>query len=132
MAVRSNLNARAIESEGWNCAEQVWVAVNLSDRTLYLCAVYIAPDRVRDNDLIETHCRSVFTIMEKATPVDELIVLGDFNLAGISWKPSHSGFLYPDPTRSVFHTGSVNLLDNYSAATLSQINHIVNENNRSL
>ncbi|XP_065083623.1 uncharacterized protein LOC135705713 isoform X2 [Ochlerotatus camptorhynchus] len=130
VAVRSGLEAKAIENDSWNYVEQVWTAINLGDRTLFLCALYIPPDRVRDNELIDTHCWSVFTVIESATPVDEVFIFGDFNLPGVSWSPSHSGFLYPDPDSSTFHAGAISLLDNYSAATLSRINHVVNENTR--
>ncbi|XP_053685949.1 uncharacterized protein LOC128735493 [Sabethes cyaneus] len=132
IAVRRGLEARAIENNAWNCVEQIWTAIKLSDRTLFLCALYIAPDRVRDNDLIDVHCQSVYSIMRGATPLDEIIILGDFNLPGISWKPVHSGFLFPDPENSTIHAAAVNLLDNYSAAMLHQVNHVVNENNRCL
>lgn len=70
--------------------------------------------------------------MEIATAADEMIIIGDFNLPAISWRSSYGGFLYPDHDRSTFHSGAVSLLDHYSIATLKQINHVVNENNRSL
>lgn len=132
LAVGSELKARAIENDLWNSVEQVWAAVDLADRTLFVCVVYIPPNRARDIDFIDAHCRSIQAVLESATAIDEVIVLGDYNLPGISWQPSHSGFLYPDPERSVFHCGATMLLDSYSTSTLSQINHVVNENNRSL
>lgn len=67
VAVRGGLEAKAIENDSWNYVEQVWTAINLGDRTLFLCALYIPPDRVRDNELIDTHCRSVFTVVESST-----------------------------------------------------------------
>lgn len=132
VAVRSRLKAKLIEKESWKCLEQVWVSIKLGDRSLLLCTLYIAPDRVRDNELIEAHCDSVITAMESANPVDDVFILGDFNLPGISWLLSQNGFLYPDPVHSSMHDCAVSLLDSYSAATLAQINHVVNENNRSL
>lgn len=83
-------------------------------------------------DLIDAHCRSVSIASDIAGPSDEVIILGDFNLAGITWTPNHSGFLRPDLERSSFHVCAIKLLDNYSIATLSQINGEVNENNRFL
>lgn len=126
------MKAKIIENSEWDCLEQIWIAVELMDRTLFLCAVYFPPDRTRDSELMEVHCRSVFTVAENLAPTDEVMVLGDFNLAGISWKPSNNGFLYPDCERSVFHSEALHLLDSYSTSTLSQINHVVNENHRSL
>ncbi|XP_062541858.1 uncharacterized protein LOC134209853 [Armigeres subalbatus] len=104
----SRLKASVIEDDSFNTVEQVWVSIQLGGRKLFVCAVYIPPDRTRDLELIDTHCRSVFFASEIASPNDEIIVLGDFNLAGVA------------------------LLDNYSTATLSQVNCIVNENNRLL
>ncbi|XP_062565690.1 uncharacterized protein LOC134227980 [Armigeres subalbatus] len=132
IAVSSRLKASVIEDDSFNTVEQVWVSIQLGGRKLFVCAVYIPPDRTRDLELIDTHCRSVFFASEIASPNDEIIVLGDFNLAGVAWVPTHNGFLRPDQEHSSFHPGALRLLDNYSTATLSQVNCIVNENNRLL
>lgn len=126
------MKAKIVDDDEWISLEQVWIAVELNDRKLYLCAVYIPPDRIRDIDLVRTHCRSISSVVEMSSPLDELMVLGDFNLAGISWKPSHGGFLFPDSRQSVLYPAAIHLLDSYSASTLSQINHVLNENQRSL
>ncbi|XP_062541865.1 uncharacterized protein LOC134209859 [Armigeres subalbatus] len=63
---------------------------------------------------------------------DEIIIIGDFNLPGISWSSSCNGFLHIDMERSSLHSHASKLLDYYSTATLRQINHVTNENNRSL
>lgn len=94
--------------------------------------MYIPPDRTRDIEYIEAHCRSVHAILETASAVDEIVVLGDFNLPSISWISSDRGFLYPDTNHSQFHPGAVTLLDSYSTATLQQINSVTNENDRYL
>ncbi|XP_062537612.1 uncharacterized protein LOC134205922 [Armigeres subalbatus] len=132
IAVSSRLKASVIEDDSFNTVEQVWVSIQLGGRKLFVCAVYIPPDRTRDLELIDTHCRSVFLASEIASPNDEIIVLGDFNLAGVAWAPTHNSFLRPDQEHSSFHPGALRLLDNYSTATLSQVNCIVNENNRLL
>ncbi|XP_058817418.1 uncharacterized protein LOC131680727 [Topomyia yanbarensis] len=132
IAVHKQLKARVVEDDAWKCIEQIWVAIELGDRTLFLCAVYFPPDRIRDSMLIDAHIQSISHVMTRMTPVDEIAILGDFNLPGLSWQPSHSGFLYPDTDNSVFHASSINLLDSYSTVTLFQINDVVNENGRSL
>ncbi|XP_062537943.1 uncharacterized protein LOC134206265 [Armigeres subalbatus] len=63
---------------------------------------------------------------------DEIIIIGDFNLPGISWSSSCNGFLHIDMERSSLHSHASKLLDYYSTATLRQINHVTNENNRNL
>ncbi|XP_062540753.1 uncharacterized protein LOC134208822 [Armigeres subalbatus] len=70
--------------------------------------------------------------LDMAAPCDEVVILGDFNHMGIAWTHIHSGFFQPDLESSTFHARAVKLLDNYSIATLYQINGEVNENNRSL
>lgn len=55
VAFRRGLNARVIESDLWANVEQIRMAIQLADRTIYLCAVYFPPNRVRDADLINTH-----------------------------------------------------------------------------
>lgn len=130
LAVNRKLKARPIENEAWSCLEQVWIAIKLSDRTLFLGVIYIPPDRVRDHEVVDAHCRSVREITDNADAIDEIVVLGDFNMPGIFWQPSSNGFLYPDPEHSTFHPAATSLLDSYSTATLMQINNVVNENNR--
>ncbi|XP_062538678.1 uncharacterized protein LOC134206951 [Armigeres subalbatus] len=95
--------------------------------------VYIPPDRTRDIQLIESHCRSVTSVSDSAAPCPhDVMIFGDFNLAGIAWIPTHSGFFQPDYAISSLHAGAIKLLDGYRIATLQQINGTRNENNRSL
>lgn len=47
-------------------------------------------------------------------------------------KKTRNSFLYPDMDHSVIHSYASLLLDNYSSATIYQINHVINQNNRSL
>ncbi|XP_058821205.1 uncharacterized protein LOC131683342 isoform X1 [Topomyia yanbarensis] len=129
VAVHRSLKARVVEKTCWDCLEQVWSIIELGDRKLYLCALYVPPDRVRDIEYVDAHGSSVFTFLEDAKSVDEIIILGDFNLPSISWKSSRNGFLYSDSDHSVLHSGAARLLDSYSSATLLQINPIANENN---
>ncbi|XP_058828439.1 uncharacterized protein LOC131688268 [Topomyia yanbarensis] len=129
VSVNRSLKARVVEKTCWDCLEQVWTIIELGDRNLYLCALFVPPDRVRDIEYVDAHCSSVFTILVDAKSVDKIIVLADFNLPSISWRSSRNGLLYPDSDHSVLHSGAVRLLDSYSSATLLQINPIANENN---
>ncbi|XP_055645595.1 uncharacterized protein LOC129782425 [Toxorhynchites rutilus septentrionalis] len=74
----------------------------------------------------------VWTAITLGDPTDEVILMGDFNLPRISWKKSCNGFLYPDLAHSTIPPNASFLLDNYSLATLSQINYVTNQNDRSL
>ncbi|XP_062541323.1 uncharacterized protein LOC134209350 [Armigeres subalbatus] len=132
IAVNKKRKARVIYNDLWGCVEQVWVRLQLSHRSVFLCALYIPPDRVRDDTLIEAHTQSVLSVIEMTNASDEIIIIGDFNLPGISWSSSCNGFLHIDMERSSLHSHASKLLDYYSTATLRQINHVTNENNRSL
>lgn len=132
IAARKSFKPRRIHQDNWKTVEQVWVSLKLSDRVLYLCAVYFPPDRTYDKDLYKAHLDSVRSIVERARPIDDIFVVGDFNLPKLNWTHSRNGFLFPDPDRSQFHSCARDLLDSYSASTLQQINHVTNEDGRSL
>ncbi|XP_055527600.1 uncharacterized protein LOC129720187 [Wyeomyia smithii] len=132
IAVRRRLKANIISDPSWNTLEQIWVSVQLADRKLFICVVYFPPDRTRDKQLIDAHLQSVYSITAKAKPCDEIIIVGDFNLPSLFWRPSRDGYYYPDPTQSTFHDCALNLLDGYNAAGLQQINSNPNEHGRCL
>ncbi|XP_053698487.1 uncharacterized protein LOC128745436 [Sabethes cyaneus] len=132
VAVNKKLESKAIENDQWSSIEQVWVCIELANSKLFVCGIYIPPDRVRDDALIDVHSRSVMSVIDVATATDELTVIGDFNLPGLLWQPFGNGFLHPDPDHFTVHLGASRLLDCYSSVTLRQINHVTNENNRNL
>ncbi|XP_055527662.1 uncharacterized protein LOC129720236 [Wyeomyia smithii] len=131
-AVRRTLKAHRIDDTTWNTLEQVWVSIELTDRKVFLCVIYLPPDRTRDKAITDTHVQSVLSITSKAKPCDEIFVIGDFNYPSLCWRPSHDGFMYPDPDHSTFSICALALLDGYCTATLQQINDITNENDRCL
>ena len=53
VAVNRRLKAREIVDGLWKSIEQVWVCIELANRKVFLCAIYIPPDRVRDDTLLE-------------------------------------------------------------------------------
>lgn len=108
------------------------MSIELGDRKPFLCAIYIPPDRIRDINYVGIHCDSVSWILAAANTIDHIVILGDFNLPGISCEHSPNGFLIPNAGLSVLYAGTTKLLDSYSSATLQQIYFIANENNRYL
>ncbi|XP_062713697.1 uncharacterized protein LOC134290552 [Aedes albopictus] len=132
IATKKMFKTRVLNNDDWDSVEQQWACIQLTNRKVFLCVVYVPPDRTRDTALIDTHSRSLAAVIEKANAVDEIIIIGDFNLPEISWKSSCNGFLHPDPDRSKLNVGASKLLDSYSSATLRQINYITNENGRCL
>ncbi|XP_055633270.1 uncharacterized protein LOC129773653 [Toxorhynchites rutilus septentrionalis] len=132
LAVRKDLKARIIEDITWRTVEQVWVEIELVGQNLFFCVVYFPPDRINDSSLIGDHIKSVETICGFAAAVDEIIIIGDFNLPGLRWRSSTHGFLFADPAHSQITRIASDLLDSYSTATLRQINSVPNENIRIL
>lgn len=132
IAVQRHLKAQLIDCNSWESVEQVWVMLKLAGYSLFLCAVYLPPDRTRDRTLIDAHCDSVKEITSRAHPADEIVIIGDFNFPGLRWSSASDGFLYANPVLSSFHDGINCLLDSYSVSLLRQINPIKNENGRSL
>ncbi|XP_055527131.1 uncharacterized protein LOC129719756 [Wyeomyia smithii] len=132
IAVHRQLNASILEHDVWSTAEQVWATIKLVDRTLFLCAIYVPPDRTRDTDFLRAHMSSVNTIISKTSAVDDVIILGDFNLPGITWQERGNGFMHADFGSLSLSPATTELLDSYSTATLQQCNRITNENGRFL
>ncbi|XP_055589271.1 uncharacterized protein LOC129741554 [Uranotaenia lowii] len=132
IAVKSNLSAQLIDDNSWCDLELVWTRIDLGDRKLYVCVLYLPPDRSRDVALAESFSRCISKVSSSCAPEDDILVIGDFNMPGLKWCSNHGSFLYPDPARSTFSTPSNIILDYLSTATLRQINSVVNENGRML
>lgn len=132
IAVRRCMNASKLDNSRWTGVEQVWVSIPTLSRKLWICAVYIPPDRIRDTILIDEHVLSVTSVVSSSSPVDDIVVLGDFNLPHVKWRPHRDGFMRVDTSESALSVNTSTLLDSYSAATLRQINPVENENGHML
>ncbi|XP_062703885.1 uncharacterized protein LOC134286296 [Aedes albopictus] len=132
LAVRSRFKSRLVSPPNCASVEQLWVAISTDDATIFVCVVYIPPDRINDPDVIETHINSLNWVVSQLEPKDNVVILGDFNLSSIAWQCSSFGFFFPCTTRSSMGQTSRELLDAYSTAGLRQMVGVKNENNRSL
>ncbi|XP_055590681.1 uncharacterized protein LOC129742765 [Uranotaenia lowii] len=132
LAVKSRFTAQLIEDSSWNDLELLWARIDLGDRKLYLCVVYVPPDRSTDLVVAESFSHCLSKISSICSPEDDILVIGDFNMPGLKWCPSHGAFLFPDPMRSYFSAPSNIFLDSLRTATLRQINSFENENGRTL
>ncbi|XP_058445661.1 uncharacterized protein LOC131426915 [Malaya genurostris] len=121
VAIHRRLKGRLIISASGSCVEQVWVQIKLSDCSLFLCVVYIPPNRTRDLSLIDSHIQSLEDVIAAHMhPADEILIVGDFNFPSLKWLTASDGFLFADPMHSSFHAGIINLLDRYSFNLLRQ------------
>ncbi|XP_055615034.1 uncharacterized protein LOC129761341 [Toxorhynchites rutilus septentrionalis] len=132
LAVRSNIKSREFFPPDGRTIEQVWAAVSLHNRTIFIGAVYIPPDRTNDSAVIDQHIVSLRWITQQMELSDNIVLLGDFNLPGIDWTQSASDYLYPVHSHSTLNRLSERLLDSVSTAGLCQKNDIFNNNNRIL
>ncbi|XP_062713911.1 uncharacterized protein LOC134290735 [Aedes albopictus] len=132
LAVRSRFKSRLVSPPNCASVEQLWVAISTDDATIFVCVVYIPPDRINDADVIETHINLLNWVVSQLEPKDNVVILGDFNLSSIAWQCSSFGFFFPCTTRSSMGQTSRELLDAYSTAGLRQMVGVKNENNRSL
>ncbi|XP_055584999.1 uncharacterized protein LOC129761015 [Uranotaenia lowii] len=132
IAVKSNFHALLIDDDSWHDLELVWTRIDLGNRKLYVCVLYLPPDRTRDVALAESLSRCISKVSSLCAPEDDILVIGDFNMPGLKWCSNHGSFLYPDPVRSTFSAPSNIILDSLSTATLRQINRVTNENGRML
>ncbi|XP_058838876.1 uncharacterized protein LOC131694284 [Topomyia yanbarensis] len=59
VAIHRRLKAQLIDDTLGVCVEQVWVRIKLAGYALFLCVVYLPPDRTRDSTLIDSHTESL-------------------------------------------------------------------------
>lgn len=132
LAIRSCFVSRLLKPPEDSTVEHLWVAISTLSGTIYICVIYVPPDRVNDHSLIEKHALSLDWIVSQMDARDSIVILGDFNLGTVSWLSDAHGFFFPDNSRSSFRPASLSLLDAYSTARLQQVNGVLNANNRLL
>ncbi|XP_055542939.1 uncharacterized protein LOC129728519 [Wyeomyia smithii] len=132
IAVCSSFKSRLLKPPEDLTAEHLWVAISTLTGTLFICVMYVPPDRVNDCSLIEKHTLSLEWIVSQMEARDNIVIIGDFNLSTISWLHSSHNFRFPDYSRSSIRPASFALLDAYSTARLQQVNGVLNTNNRLL
>ena len=132
LAVRSCFKSRLLNPPGCATVEQVWVAISTADSLLYICAIYIPPDRVNDDNLVDNHIESLNWVISQLQPRDKIVILGDFNLSAITWHRGSLGTLFPLTSQSSIGSAARKLLDAYCTAGLKQMSQVENESNRML
>lgn len=103
--------------------EDLWTRVKLTNSFLYICVTYIKPNATL-NHYIE-HLEKVKECILSAELSSQFLVLGDYNLPGISWNvrtPNGS------PTLSYSSAPSEELLNTLEFCNFNQINDIQNVN----
>ncbi|XP_055622344.1 uncharacterized protein LOC129765922 [Toxorhynchites rutilus septentrionalis] len=131
LAIRSRYKSLLLSPPVSLTVEQLWVSIEAGDSTLFICVVYIPPDRVKDNILIEKHLSSLDWIISLMGAKNSLTILGDFNLRDVRWEQNTHDFYFPTSDSST-GLASRNLLDAYRTSRLGQKSGVMNCNNRML
>lgn len=86
MIAVSNAHSSAhVQTLNGSCLEQVCVSVNVHGTRIFICGVYIPPDRSQDVTVINEHISSVSELDCRRSSGDILLVCGDFNQPRILW-----------------------------------------------
>lgn len=132
LAIRSRYNSRLLSPPNCTSVEQVWAALTLQSKTLFICVIYFPPDRVNDTRVVDEHLQSLNWILGIMGSNDEILIIGDFNRPSILWTAIPGGNFYPDSCNSNINQLTAQLLDGYSLAGLVQRNGVLNNNDHLL
>ena len=132
LAARSCLKTKQIFPPDCAVPEQIWVAIPFVSHTMFICVLYIPPDRTADSNLINQHCSSLSWITSKMSANDCILILGDFNFPSIRWAQDSTTYLIPHLAPSPANQLKFQILDDYSLANLGQMNNIPNSYNNIL
>lgn len=128
LAVNRKLNSKIVQLHGYNNLEQICIEVQFESSALYVCCIYLPPKSLLGS--YNDHIRFVDEISARMGETDSLVVLGDYNLSGISWvHDNDENFTYATNV-SCAEESSVN--DGMLAAGLFQINSVKNSNGKIL
>lgn len=109
--------------------EDLWINIKPNDyvtSNIYICVCYLPPDLpIKDQNVFYSNCQN---ILSNITSNSLNLIVGDFNVPGISWVRSGSTMI---PNKSN-DAKSLLLLNTLALCELSQFNHIPNKNGKLL
>ena len=116
----------AIETVNGNCLEQVCVSATIRGKKLFLCGIYIPPDKSQNTDVIEAHISCVGELSDKSADNDVILICGDYNQPRIEWAS--------DSTVISTHLAAAGttLIDGMNYYNLNQMNYQKNRLGRTL
>lgn len=130
IAVKSCYSSKVVYTINGHGLEQICVSCAVKGKNLWICAVYIPPDRSNDASIINNHVASVDELRAKASFEDVLLVCGDFNQPRMRWTKDINGIYCEN--RCTLSTTSCSLLDGMDYLNLSQANLVRNSLDRTL
>ncbi|XP_062714186.1 uncharacterized protein LOC134290967 [Aedes albopictus] len=128
IAVKSELNCKAVRLVDCESLEQTAVEIMLSYHSIFVCSVYIRP--VSHPDKYTKHAESVQQLLDMAAPCDTIIVIGDYNLPDLVWDfdKDVNGFLPINASTDQ----ELAVVESLLSKGLKQINDLVNVNGKLL
>lgn len=128
IAVKSALRCSSITLTDCNSLEQVAVSVILPETTIHLCGIYIRP--TSPPEVYTTHASAVKKICDLSCVSDTIVVVGDYNLPGLSWFLDDDLNSYlPSNASSEAETTFAEMM---ISTGLHQVNSLLNTNDRLL
>ncbi|XP_058456483.1 uncharacterized protein LOC131433893 [Malaya genurostris] len=112
--------------------EQLWVLVELPRDSLNIEVIYLPPDRKIDSVSINEHIDSLSSISFRLSPRTPALLFGDYNQYGLRWCFPEGGLPLVDPLLSQIPTACSALLDGFNLNGFTQINTLLNRNDRLL
>ncbi|XP_058449264.1 uncharacterized protein LOC131429231 [Malaya genurostris] len=128
VAVSQKYASSVVQTVNGRCLEQVCVCATVRDRKIFLCGVYIPPDKSQQVGVIDEHISTVSELCSKSSASDIVFVCGDFNQPRITW--GHGSNVTQSP--SLLPVASTTLIDGMDYLNLYQRNRHKNHLGRTL
>lgn len=112
--------------------EQLWAIVQIDQCIISVGVIYLPPDRKNDSSMIHKHIDSITSISSRLNHRTPALLFGDYKQSGLHWCFPDNGIPYVDVLKSYIPQACCALLDGFSLHHLTQINCLVNRNERLL
>ena len=132
IAVSAKLNSHIDPAPIHNTLEQLWVIVETPRNSVSVGVVYLPPDRKSDTLLVQQHIDSIESVLSRVNQYTQALLFGDYNQSSLRWFVPASGLPMVDIPGSQMPTYCCALLDGFNLHGLTQINTIMNRDERML
>lgn len=109
--------------------EQICVACTVQGMQLFICAIYIPPDKSRLVDVMETHVASIRELCDLQQDDGAVLVCGDYNQPRLKWLRKEEETVVSE---SQITPSSSALIDGMNFLNMHQYNSITNQLGRTL
>lgn len=128
IGVRKSINSQLINIPNSDSIESICVKSSFKNVNIYLYGLYIPPNS--NEQCFKEHMAALMYLSDILTDTDIIFVIGDFNMSSIEWIVDDDNINVLLPTN--IPSSYVDILDLIMEMGLSQMNHIVNHQNKLL